>query len=182
MSSQYRNPFTPPEGVILTPTEFLQLKLDFSLWDVRNPVVHNTTCSDSEHTSLLNAGLCCVDYLRSIIEATMLALAGCRAGVFEEPPGFRNWLTLANVRLLALKSGIDDVPGWKIILDVRHNSLYEWIWSYTDGNDLTLRPIFSLHGFRMLCRRHGFAPRLGVVAEVFNNDLDHVTEFWARPE
>jgi hypothetical protein len=177
-SSSFRNPFTPSENEVFTPIEYLKRSLEFRKWNTQNPITHRPDCIDKAHHEVMVDGMCCIQHLQQCIEGTLLDVAGCKAGVFIEPKGYRKWLTLAQLRLVELLSGHDYLDQWTQVL--KESEFYSWIWE--QNIDYHLRPGFSLESFKVACIKHGYEPDMNDVAITFHATREEIVAFWAIPE
>jgi hypothetical protein len=176
-----RNPWTPKEEEVFTPTHFLQRSLDFRNWDRQNPVVHQPTCRQVGHShQAANWGMCCLDHLKQCIEGEYLNLAQCRTGLAVEPDGYRKYLHLAEKRLAELEAGVDDIDKWNNLLEKDEDDVLAWIW--VDGRNHETQPGFSLHAYKIACLKVGYTPDFKYMSQAFYDTPEELEKYWAETE
>ena len=173
-----RNPYALVHDEVLTPVQLLQRKLEFSVWERNNPVVHLPICKNDAHRQVMINGMCCVAHIRQCIEGHLCDLAACRAGIFDEPVGFSNWLDQAYIRLNELLAGQDKLEYWTDFLKENRDQLYGWIMAHGDHCDQNRKPGFSLYSFLLACKKHDFVPPFTEVAISFYATETDVANCW----
>jgi hypothetical protein len=179
MNLSARNPYTPTDGDIFTPTHFLQRFLDFQKWNRENEVQHTASCRDEAHFQVRVHGMCCIPHLLQCIEGTILNLDQCMVGLAVEPDGYRLWLAQAKIRLAELEAGIDNLEYWTNLLETEGNTYYAWIW--VENRDHDTQPGFSLQAFKKACKKVGYTPNFKDVADAFYETPEYMEKFWSEP-
>jgi len=113
------------------------------------------------------------------VEAIILEIVGCESDIFIEPAGFRFWYELATERLSELELGIDHVEKWTDIF-LSRDDLRNWQRDKSVSWDD--QPGFSLHSFKISCKKHGYQPDLAIVAQIFNESNDYIIEYWTHAD
>lgn len=180
MYTKFRNPHTPTESEVFTPQAYLKRVLEFETWDHQYTVKHLPICDEESYYTVRNHGLCCIQHLKECIEGVLLNLAGCRTGVFIEPKGYQNWLTLANKRLEELQDGNDYLEGWTEILNKFGLTLNDWVHNPPKNQDRNLEPGFSLQSFCVACQKYGYTPDFADIAYAFHRSVDQVASCWTE--
>ncbi len=147
-----RNPYTPKQGEVFTPVQYLERTLSFYKWEKAKEISHLSTCRLESHKVLLLGGMCCIDYLKAIIDNTLFELAGCRTGIWVEPKNFRVWLTYAWKRLEELEDGHDYFDLWSTTLAKENSNIYRW----SDETNISDRPGFTDHSFSRISQKYDY--------------------------
>lgn len=160
---QPRNPFTPLQGEIFTPVQYLERTLAFYQWYRENSIKHLESCRLDNHQEVLINGFCCLNYLKQCIDFKLLEVAGCQTGIWHEPEGFQVWLSFAWKRLEELEEGHDYYDLWTTTLRKESQGIYAWIHNIDSADT----PGFSLATFRNICQKFGYSPGRQIVLRAF---------------
>jgi hypothetical protein len=172
------NPFLLDKSVILTPIQYMERYLDYAFWNREHPVQSTDVCNEIGHHKVMLEGMCCLEHIKYYSEFKLFELSGCKAGVFVEPRGFRNWLFMADKRKRELENGIDSFEEWATFLDENDRLLNGWMWNYKSDEERNLRPGFTLHGYLVACKKYNIQLNFEKIAKAFGTTQAAVVNCW----